>query len=107
MPYVSTSPLFKSLSDADVLIFQQAARNRAPPDGAAWSVLHPVCRLVWIKRAAATEPETLDALLLALERLVERCDGDEGVRPDGSNIDTQAAHIAMLRVIAAMRPSSP
>ena len=71
MPYVSTSPLFKSLSDADVLIFQQAAQERAPPDGAAWSVLHPVCRLVWIKRVAATEPETLDALY-ALQKLHRR-----------------------------------
>jgi hypothetical protein len=31
-------------------------------------------------------------LLGVLKRLVERCDGDEGVRADGSNIDTREAH---------------
>lgn len=31
----------------------------------------------------------------ALEALVERCDGEAGVRADGSNIDTQHAHAAL------------
>jgi hypothetical protein len=31
----------------------------------------------------------------ALRNLIERCDGPEGVRADGSNIDTQAAHAAL------------
>ena len=34
-------------------------------------------------------------LLAALRGLVLRCDGTEGVRADGSNIDTQAAHAAL------------
>lgn len=36
-------------------------------------------------------------LLTALQDLVARCDGDEGVRADGSNIDTLAAHAALMR----------
>jgi len=48
---------------------------------------HPDMRLI---RAA---PDLLDAL----KDLVARCDGDEGVRPDGSNIQTMAAHAAILR----------
>jgi hypothetical protein len=31
----------------------------------------------------------------ALRQLVERCDGDEGVRADGSNLDTLAAHAVL------------
>lgn len=45
-------------------------------------------------RLAAVEAER-DRLREALERLVLRCDGDEGVRADGSNIDTLAAHAAL------------
>lgn len=37
-----------------------------------------------------------DRLLAALNELVTRCDGAEGVRADGSNIQTIAAH-ALLR----------
>lgn len=36
-----------------------------------------------------------DKLRTALRDLVTRCDGDEGVRPDGSNIDTYRAHAAL------------
>ncbi len=36
-----------------------------------------------------------DALRAALRDLVDRCDGDEGVRADGSNIQTIAAHAAL------------
>ncbi len=32
------------------------------------------------------------SLLTVLTELVERCDGEEGVRADGSNIDTRRAH---------------
>lgn len=35
------------------------------------------------------------ALYRTLNELVTRCDGEEGVRPDGSNIDTLAAHVAL------------
>lgn len=41
--------------------------------------------------ARQLEQELGDALY-ALRKLVERCDGEEGVRADGSNIDTRAAH---------------
>ena len=32
-----------------------------------------------------------------LQSLVERCDGPEGVRADGSNIDTSRAHAALAK----------
>lgn len=39
------------------------------------------------------ELEAVNAeLLAALKKLVERCDGSEGVREDGSNIETIHAH---------------
>lgn len=37
-------------------------------------------------------------LFAALQRLVVRCDGDEGVRADGSNIDTVAAHYLLRKI---------
>ena len=36
-----------------------------------------------------------DDLVAALRTLVNRCDGAEGVRADGSNIDTAAAHAVL------------
>ena len=36
-------------------------------------------------------------LLAALEELVLRCDGAEGVRSDGSNIQTMRAHAVLAR----------
>ena len=36
-------------------------------------------------------------LLEALRDLVARCDGDEGVRADGSNIQTMQAHAAIAK----------
>ena len=44
-------------------------------------------------RLIAAAPE----LLAALKELVERCDGPEGVRPDGSNIQTIRAHAAIAK----------
>ncbi len=44
---------------------------------------------------------TYSALAAALRALVDRCDGAEGVRADGSNIDTCAAH-AVLGDFAAV-----
>lgn len=42
------------------------------------------------------EPECdSTAIREALEDLVTRCDGAEGVRADGSNIDTRGAHVAL------------
>jgi hypothetical protein len=45
-------------------------------------------------RVIVSAPE----LLAELERLVERCDGEEGVRADGSNIDTRAANMLLARI---------
>jgi len=36
-------------------------------------------------------------LLAALKDLVTRCDGDEGVRGDGSNVDTSWAHAVIAK----------
>ena len=44
-------------------------------------------------RLMAAAPELLAALL----NLVARCDGEEGVRANGSNIDTLAAHFAIAK----------
>ena len=37
----------------------------------------------------------INVLRAALEDLVRRCDGESGVRADGSNIDTLKAHAAL------------
>ena len=34
-------------------------------------------------------------LLLELQKLIERCDGEEGIQPDGSNMETSLAHAAI------------
>jgi len=44
-------------------------------------------------RLIAAAPDLLEAL----RDLVARCDGDEGVRADGSNIDTAWAHAAIAK----------
>lgn len=38
---------------------------------------------------------SMSEMFLALDALVTRCDGEEGVRADGSNIDTTAAHAVL------------
>lgn len=43
-------------------------------------------------------------LLAALTDLVARCDGEEGVRPDGSNINTCAAHAALEAATGEVTP---
>ena len=52
-------------------------------------------------RNAAPE---IAALVEAAGRLVVRCDGDEGVRADGSNIDTLAVHAALAALDAKVTP---
>jgi hypothetical protein len=42
-----------------------------------------------------TTSERLESALDALEELTLRCDGDEGVRPDGSNMETARAHAVL------------
>ena len=44
-------------------------------------------------RLLAAAPDLLEAL----RDLVARCDGDEGVREDGSNIDTAWAHAVIAK----------
>lgn len=44
-------------------------------------------------RLIAAAPDLLEAL----RDLVARCDGPEGVRADGSNIETLAAHVAIAK----------
>lgn len=46
------------------------------------------------------------ALVDAVSLLVLRCDGDEGVRADGSNIDTLAVHAALARLDGKARGAS-
>lgn len=40
-----------------------------------------------------------DRLRKALRDLVDRCDGEEGVRADGSNISTFDAHVALGDIV--------
>jgi hypothetical protein len=44
----------------------------------------------------ANRLEAFDGIVAALRDLTLRCDGAEGVRPDGSNIDTQRAHATLI-----------
>ena len=46
-------------------------------------------------RANAQAIAKVHELVHALRELVDRCDGPEGVRGDGSNIDTRGAHAAL------------
>lgn len=57
--------------------------------------------MVNLKAAVATLTEKLSLATEALEDLVGRCDGSEGVRSDGSNIQTIRAH-AILDTSAVM-----
>jgi hypothetical protein len=47
-----------------------------------------------MKRGTILQPGE-QFLLAALKDLVARCDGEEGVRADGSNIQTMQAHAAI------------
>lgn len=50
MAFVSTQPLFRSLTDEEEENFRRYARENDPPmDPEDWSVLHPVCRDEWRK----------------------------------------------------------
>jgi hypothetical protein len=50
------------------------------------------------------DPRTVEELRAALAELTARCDGEEGVRADGSNIQTMRAHAALD---AAPSPAEP
>lgn len=63
---------------------------------------HGLAAVVAVGRVAETAFNLADSYWKDLENtrsalrdLVRRCDGEEGVRPDGSNIDTRAAHAAL------------
>lgn len=55
------------------------------------------CRLTDEAVANARLIAAAPDLLAALIDLVERCDGEEGIRADGSNIETMRAHAAISR----------
>lgn len=55
-----------------------------------------------LEAAVIKHMDEYNALVEALEDLVKRCDGEEGVRADGSNIDTAWAH-SVLRHVHASR----
>lgn len=60
MAYVSTHPLFRSLTDEEEAKFREYARKNNPPnypDLSGWEVYHPVCREEWMKRGIAPRPE--------------------------------------------------
>jgi hypothetical protein len=51
MAYTSDSILFKSLDDAEELLFQEYAAGCDPPTGSKnWDLFHPVCRQGWRQR---------------------------------------------------------
>jgi hypothetical protein len=53
----------------------------------------PLRDLLTQRRASLTEARaTVERMAEALEALAVRCDGPEGVQPDGSNMDTSHAH---------------
>jgi len=68
-----------------------------------YNVLGPqyeVCRMMGIDHEDKANARLIAAapdLLEALRDLVARCDGSEGVRADGSNIETLAAHLAIAK----------
>ena len=51
-----------------------------------------LCETAWNSEPFIMQCRVLEA---ALRDLVKRCDGAEGVRADGSNIDTRGAHAAL------------
>lgn len=51
----------------------------------------------WVSNCDARLIAAAPDLLEALKDLVARCDGDEGVRADGSNIDTAWAHAVIAK----------
>lgn len=72
--------------------------------GTEWAILldedgHPIAGRMAIEDARAIQKavNSHDDLVTALRNLVLRCDGEDGVRADGSNIDTCAAHAALAR----------
>lgn len=50
MAYVSTNPLFKSLTDEQEAQFRAHAQQHDPPKVTDWAIYHPVCREEWLRR---------------------------------------------------------
>lgn len=83
------------------------ASNMVTIQAGGASIAQPLYPIIWKDdhraefdanaRLIATAPELLEAL----KQLVARCDGDEGVRADGSNIQTMAAHAAIAKAEGA------
>ena len=66
MAYISTNPMFRSLTDAEETEFREFAQENNPPPGMAWEYYHPVCRQAWIDRGCPApegvpvSPATID-----------------------------------------------
>ncbi len=56
--YNSTSPMFKSLDDAEEREFRDYAKANRPPNMDSWAVYHPVCRAEWRKQGLMPKDET-------------------------------------------------
>lgn len=56
MAYVSTNPMFQSLSDEKEKDFRDYARETDPPKLENWVAYHPVCRQTWIERDIMPTP---------------------------------------------------
>lgn len=81
----------------DLPRYNMAIQHEGPND--PWIGAHHDLDGDWVRASDALE--LLTDIGSVLESLVARCDGDEGVLPDGSNIDTQEAH-AILAKLEAM-----
>ena len=69
---------------------------------AAWCGEKNIGKAEYDRRSAEyTKAAAHDELVAALQELVNRCDGDEGVRADGSNIQTMRAHAILEKLEAA------
>lgn len=66
--------------------------------GGLWAVLSAAKAEQEDEEYAAAHADPTAELIAALQDLVTRCDGDEGVRADGSNIQTIRAHAVLAKL---------
>jgi hypothetical protein len=61
MAYTSDNILFKSLDDAEELLFREHAASCDPPAGCKdWDIFHPVCRQGWRQRGLKPNDELIE-----------------------------------------------